>query len=127
MQVKKVLLVDDEDNIRLIAQIGLEDRPDWQVLSAASGAEGLAIAIAEKPDLILLDVMMAGMDGMTTLAKLRENPDTANIPVIFMTAKAQKQEQEAYAALGVAGIITKPFDPISLSTEIEQLVGSLCK
>ena len=124
---KKILLIDDEDNIRLIAQIGLEDRPDWQVLSVASGAEGLVLAITEKPDLILLDMMMAGMDGKATLAKLRENPDTAKIPVIFMTAKAQKQELEAYSALGVAGVITKPFDPISLSSEIEQMVGSLCK
>ncbi len=126
MQNKKILLIDDEDNIRLIAQIGLEDRPDWQVLSAASGSEGLVLAAQEKPDLILLDVMMAGMDGKMTLAKLRENPITAKIPVIFMTAKAQKQELEAYAALGVAGVITKPFDPTCLSQEIERLVGSLC-
>jgi len=120
-------LIEDEDNIRLIAQIGLEDRPGWQVLSAASGLEGLALAAQEQPDLILLDMMMAGMDGRVTLAKLRENPVTAKIPVIFMTAKAQKQELEAYAALGVVGVITKPFDPTHLSEEIEQLVGSLCK
>ena len=126
MQNKKILLIDDEDNIRLIAQIGLEDRPDWQVLSAASGSEGLILAAEEKPDLILLDVMMAGMDGKMTLVKLRENPVTAKIPVIFMTAKALKQELEAYAALGVVGVIVKPFDPTCLSEEIEQLVGSLC-
>lgn len=127
MQIKKILLIDDEDNIRLIAQIGLEDRPDWQVLSAASGSEGLILAAQEKPDLILLDVMMAGMDGKMTLTKLRESPVTAKIPVIFMTAKAQKHELEAYAGLCVAGVITKPFDPTCLSEEIERLIGSLCK
>jgi len=127
MQTKKILLIEDEDSIRLIAQIGLEDRPNWQVLSAATGAEGLILAAEEKPDLILLDVMMPGMDGKTTLAKLRENPITARIPVIFVTAKAQKHELEAYTALGVAGVIIKPFDPTRLSKEIEQLVASLCK
>lgn len=127
MPIKKVLLVDDEDNIRLIAQIGLEDRPNWQILSAASGQEGLDLAVKEKPDLILLDIMMSGMDGKTTLSKLRENPDTANIPVIFMTAKAQKHELDSYLALNVAGVIIKPFDPLTLSKEIEQMVGSLCK
>ena len=126
MPIKKVLLVDDEDNIRLIAQIGLEDRPNWQILSAASGKEGLDLATKEKPDLILLDVMMAGMDGRATLVKLRENPETASIPVIFMTAKAQKQELDSYLTLGVLGVIIKPFDPMTLSTEIEQMVASLC-
>ncbi len=127
MPIKKVLLVDDEDNIRLIAQIGLEDRPNWQILSVASGQEGLDLAVKEKPDLILLDVMMAGMDGRVTLEKLRDNPDTADIPVIFMTAKAQKHELDSYLALGVLGVITKPFDPMTLSTEIEKMAGSLCK
>ncbi len=124
---KKILLIDDEENIRLIAQIALEDRPNWQFLFAASGSEGLVLAAQEKPDIILLDVMMAGMDGRMTLAKLRENSITARIPVIFMTAKAQKHELKAYLDLGIAGVITKPFDPIYLSQEMERLVVSLCK
>ena len=127
MTIKKILLIDDEENIRLIAQIGLEDRPDWQVLSAASGEQGLALAIVEKPDLILLDVMMAGMDGKATLQKLKETPQIANIPVIFMTAKAQKHELDSYLNLGVLGVIIKPFDPLTLSSEVEKLAGSLCK
>jgi len=125
--IKKVLLVDDEDPIRLIAQIGLEDRPEWLILLASSGAEALTIANQEKPDLILLDVMMPGMDGKTALKKLRENTETAHIPVIFMTAKVQEHELKGYVDSGVIGIIAKPFDPMTLSTEIENLLLSVSK
>lgn len=118
MNISKILLVDDDKNIQLIAQIGLEDMPDWQIILASSGQECVNKATSELPDLILLDMMMPGMDGRTTLAKLRENPATASIPVIFMTAKVQKHEVDSYLSLGVAGVITKPFDPITLSQDI---------
>ncbi|HEY9712449.1 MAG TPA: response regulator [Chroococcales cyanobacterium] len=124
MNISKILLVDDDHNIRLIAQIGLEDTPDWSVVTAASGQECIDLATSEKPDLILLDVMMPGMDGKTTFTKLKESNDTADIPVIFMTAKVQAHEMEAYVSMGATGVITKPFDPITLSSDIKRLLGS---
>ncbi len=123
MKIKKILLVDDDPNILLIAQIGLEERPDWQVDTASSGFEALEKLSEVKPDLILLDMMMPGMDGLTTLGKLKEQPHGANIPVIFMTAKVQKHEIEGYLATGVAGVITKPFDPMTLSEDIVKIIG----
>jgi two-component system OmpR family response regulator len=113
---RKVLLIDDDHNIRLVAEIGLELA--FEVLTAASGVEGLAIAEAENPDVILLDVKMPGMDGPETLAKLKENPVTAGIPVVFLTASVQTHEMEEYRKLGVAGIIQKPFDPMTMPEEL---------
>jgi CheY-like chemotaxis protein len=123
VQIKKILLIDDNPNIRTVAQIGLEDVGGWQVLLAASGPEGLSLAASDLPDAILLDVMMPGMDGPTTLSKLREVPALAKIPVIFLTAKAQKEEVAHYLSLGALGVITKPFDPLTLPKEIMALVG----
>lgn len=118
--MQKILLVDDDPHIREIAQISLED--DFQVVLAASGPEALSLSQAESPDLIILDMMMPGMDGVTTLAKLRENAQTASIPVIFMTAKVQAQELDSYRALDVAGVLSKPFDPMKLPSEIKRIV-----
>jgi len=124
MKIQKILLVDDDQNIQVIAKMGLEDRPDWQVFLASSGTEGLEIAATEKPDLVLLDMMMPGMDGKTTLAKLRQMPDLINVPVIFMTAKVLRHELDSYLELGVSGVIAKPFDPMTLSQEIVKIVGA---
>ena len=93
-----------------------------EVVLAASGAEGLERAASEQPDVILLDVMMPGMDGPTTLAELRAQPNTSNIPVIFITAKVEKHEVERYLALGAVGVISKPFDPLKLPREIQQIL-----
>jgi CheY-like chemotaxis protein len=90
--------------------------------SAATGEEALDRARSEQPDAILLDVMMPGIDGPTTLAMLREEPSTAKIPVVFLTAKVQRQELESYVALGAAGVILKPFDVMTLADQIRQLV-----
>jgi two-component system, OmpR family, response regulator len=124
LKIGKVLVVDDDENIQLITQMGLEDRPDWQVIIASSGQEALEKAAAEKPDLVLLDIMMPDMDGKTTLAKLKEQETGASVPVIFLTAKVQNHEIESYVKIGAAGVITKPFDPMTLSAEICQIVGA---
>lgn len=121
--VERVLLVDDDPRIRKIAQIALEGVARWQVSLAASGFEALDAAVKERPDVILLDVMMPEMDGPTTLARLRECKDTAAIPVIFFTAKVQKHEIDSYLALGAAGIISKPFDPMTLPREISDILA----
>jgi two-component system, OmpR family, response regulator len=123
MKIQKILLVDDDPNIQMIAQMGLEDRPEWKVTLASSGMEALEKFALEKPDLVLLDMMMPGMDGVTTLSKIKEQPENSHIPVIFMTAKVQNHEIEKYLTTGVAGIITKPFDPMTLTQDIIKIVG----
>jgi len=124
MSMRKVLLVDDEADIRLIAEISLSSLGGWEVLQAGSGREALELASRERPDLILLDVMMPGMDGMTTLQKLREQEHGRTTPVIFMTARVQKSEVDRLLALGVRGLIPKPFDPMTLPAEIRSILES---
>ncbi len=117
----KILIVDDDANIRLFVNVALEG-DETTLFEADSGAKGITIAATEQPDLILLDMMMPDMDGKTTLSKLREQPGLAEVPVIFLTAKAQSHELESYLKLGVSGIITKPFDPMTLPDEISQIL-----
>ncbi len=124
MNVNKVLLIDDDPNIRMVAQIGLEDVGGWQVFAASNGQDGLALAEKHLPDVILLDVMMPTMDGPTTLSRLRSIPALAQMPVIFLTAKVQKNEVAHYLSLGAKGVITKPFDPLTLPKEIIALLGT---
>lgn len=113
--MNRVLLVDDDRNIRRIAQIALAEVGRFQVSLASSGQEALNLAQAEKPDLVLLDVMMPEMDGFATLIKLQKDASTAGIPVIFMTASVTPDEQSLYRTLGVRGVIVKPFDPMTLA------------
>ena len=113
----------DDASIRKIAAVTLERVGKWQVQTADGGISGLAIAAEFKPDVILLDVMMPGMDGPTTYKLLKEDPAVTNTPVIFMTAKVQGQELESYSELGVQGVISKPFNPLTLPAEIEALVN----
>src|SRR3569832_45127 len=102
---KRVLLVDDEDDIREVAGMSLETVAGWTILAARSGREGLRIASEEKPDVILLDVMMPDMDGPSTIRNLQETEATKTIPVIFLTAKAQMREQQGFRELGAQGVI----------------------
>jgi CheY-like chemotaxis protein len=121
--MRRVLIVDDEDDIREVASLSLEATSDWQILTASSGREGLETAAAEKPDAILMDVMMPGMDGPTTFKQLQLNPLTARIPVVLLTAKVQGVDQRRFAGLGVAGVLFKPFDPLTLADQISQALG----
>jgi len=120
---KRILIIDDEDDIREVAQLSLEAARDWQVLTARSGREGLARASAERPDAILLDVMMPDMDGPATLQELRANPATQLIPVIFLTAKVQSADRRRFANLGVEAVISKPFDPLRLAEQVSIALG----
>jgi two-component system, OmpR family, response regulator len=123
MKLSKILLVDDDENIRTIALLSLED--DYQVEIATSGQAALEVARIVKPDLILLDVMMPGMDGKATFEKLQEIPELAKIPVVFMTAKVQIHEIDFYLKLGAAGVITKPFDPMTLAGDVQNIWATL--
>ena len=115
---KRILIVDDEDDIREVAQVSLELVGHFDVLTAASGRAGVERARSGQPDAILLDVMMPDMDGPSTLAQLRADPATRDIPVLFLTAKTQTAERTRLAELGVAGILTKPFDPLKLAGDV---------
>jgi CheY-like chemotaxis protein len=118
MTTKKVLIVEDEDGLRQIIQFCLEAVAGWEVLTAASGSEGLEKAEAEQPDAILLDVMMPEMDGDETFKRLQANVVTKDIPTIFLTSKASISEQQELLDLGVAGAIAKPIKPRELVEEI---------
>lgn len=120
---RKVLIIDDEDDIREVAALSLESVAGWQVLTASSGAQGLARAAEHRPDAILLDVMMPGMDGPSTFRELRKNPSTAKIPVLLLTAKVQSTDQRRFADLGVEAVLFKPFDPMLLSRQIARALG----
>jgi CheY-like chemotaxis protein len=120
---RRILIIDDEDDIREVAALSLETVADWQVLVANSGPQGLARAAESQPDAILLDVMMPGMDGPTTFRELRKNPQTAHIPVLLLTAKAQSADQRRFADLGVEAVLSKPFDPLRLAAQISQALG----
>src|ERR1017187_1646486 len=119
----RILIIDDEDDIREVAAMSLETVAGWEVMVANSGAQGLTRAATYKPDAILLDVMMPGMDGPTTFRELRKNPVTASIPVLLLTAKVQASDQRRFADLGVEAVLFKPFDPMTLSSQIATALG----
>jgi len=118
-----VLIVDDENDIREVVALTLEATANWQISTASSGAEGLALAASLMPDAILMDVMMPGMDGPTTFRELQKDPATAAIPVILLTAKVQGVDQRRFADLGVAAVLFKPFDPLTLAKQIADVLG----
>lgn len=117
----RVLYVDDEPDIREIAELSLSLDPAMEVRTAPDGAAALAIAGEWQPDIILLDVMMPQMDGPAVLAALRRDPATADIRVAFVTARAQRSEIQTFATLDAVGVIAKPFDPITLAAQVRAL------
>ena len=119
----KILIIDDEDDIREVAALSLESVAGWDVVTANSGSQGLARAVEHQPDAILLDVMMPGMDGPTTFRELRKNPATEKIPVLLLTAKVQSSDQRRFADLGVESVLFKPFDPMTLADQISSVLG----
>ncbi len=123
MADRKILIVDDENDIREVAAMSMEAVCGWSVVQASSGPEGARLAQDQRPDAILLDVMMPDMDGPSTLQLLRSNPTIAGIPVIFLTAKVQSSDRKRFADMGVAAVLTKPFDPMLLCTQIAEALG----
>ena len=124
MEIRKVLLAEDDMDIQKVAQISLQFRSGWEVSLATNGEECLAMAASDRPDLILLDCMMPKLDGYETCRRLKQDPNLCNIPVIFLTAKAQETEVRKGLALGAIGYLTKPFNPLSLASEIKQILES---
>jgi two-component system OmpR family response regulator len=121
--IRKVLLVDDDADLRRLGKLSLSKVGGWEVVVAASGPEAVALAASELPDVVLLDVSMPGMDGPTVLRTLRDDPRTAHLPVVFVTARALPEEIRSLVAAGAVGVITKPFDAMKLPAQIRGLLS----
>ena len=126
MSAKKILIIDDDEDILEVAQLTFEAVSGWEVFTATSGREGIVKATIKQPDAILLDVMMPEMDGIATFNQLQSNPTTRNIPVVLLTAKLQSTDKQKFATLKVAGMIPKPFDPMKLTYQVEEILGWEC-
>lgn len=123
MTVPQILVVDDEDLLRELVQACLEDFVGWETMTAASGEECLQIAQTKSFDAILLDMSMPGMDGFEVYERLQSNPKTQAIPVILVTAKVLPSDRDRFEKMGVAGVISKPIEPTTLTEEIAKILG----
>ena len=121
--MRRILIIDDEDDIREVAALSLEATAGWEVLTACCGAEGIATALSARPDAILMDVMMPGMDGPTALRRMQQERALDGIPVLFLTAKVQGVDQRRFSNLGVAAVLLKPFDPLTLARQVSDVLG----
>ena len=119
--LERILLVDDEADIRQIARLALEAVGGFRVRECASGLDAPKAIEEFAPQLILMDMMMPGQDGVETLKALRAAGATSRIPVVFMTAKVQPQEVSAFRSLGALDVIAKPFDPMTLSQTVRKI------
>ena len=119
--LQNILYVEDEPDIQAVAQVALEMVGGFTLKICSSGQEALEAVQTFTPDLILLDVMMPGMDGPTTMLELRKQPQLTHTPMVFMTAKVQPGEVSEYLALGASGVIAKPFDPMKLAAEVRTI------
>ncbi len=126
MPEKRILVIDDEINLCTVIQACLENLGGWETLTALSGKEGLAIAQTQQLDAILLDVMMPDIDGLRLFEELQNDAATQAIPVILLTAKVQSTDFAQFAKVGVAGVIAKPFDPMTLAEQVASTLGWEC-
>lgn len=124
-ELQKILYVEDEEDIRAVAELALESVGGFTLKSCGSGQQALREGPDFDPDLILLDVMMPGMDGPSTLEALMLIPALTDTPVIFMTAKVQSDEVAYYKKLGAVGVIPKPFDPMGLADQIRGIWANI--
>jgi CheY-like chemotaxis protein len=118
-----VLVVDDDDSIREITQMTLEVVAGWNVITADGGAVAIELARQYRPDAVLLDLMMPIVDGRATFKALRADPSTQHIPVILLTAKLQIGDAQMWDDLAVDGVISKPFNPMTLGAEVATMLG----
>ena len=123
MTTKRILVIDDDEDIQDVARVALEVVGGWEVITASSGSEGLSLAATEQPDAILLDVMMPDLDGIATLKQLKANTATQPIPVILLTAKVQSSDRHRFAQLDIIGIIAKPFKTMLLADRVAEILG----
>ncbi len=119
--LQRIMLVEDEPDIQLIARLALEAIGGFTLAVCDSARHALEVAPSWSPDLIMLDVMMPGIDGVTTFKKMQENPQLAKVPIIFMTAKARSSEVIIYKEMGALGVVAKPFDPMTLAEKVKAI------
>ncbi|MBD2356450.1 response regulator [Tolypothrix sp. FACHB-123] len=120
---KRLLIIDDEPDIRRILQVSLEEIAGWQVSTAESGSQALTIVKTGQWDAIVLDISMPDMDGFDVFKQLQSDPYTQAIPVVLLTAKVQPSDRRRFAQMGVAGVIAKPFNPVTISNQVAQTLG----
>ena len=120
-KLSRILYAEDDDDIRTLAVMALTDIGGLEVVACCCGDEAIQQLPSTRPQLILLDVMMPGMDGPQVLAAVQAMEDFKSIPVVFMTAKVNVKEVGSYLALGAAGVITKPFDPMTLADQLRDI------
>lgn len=120
----RILLIEDDPDIQKMVRLSLKYQGNHEVSAASGGREGLEKAAAENPDLILLDVMMPEMDGYETIKQLKSQAGTRHIPVIFLSARAQQAEIQKGRELGAIGYLVKPFDPMTLASQLEAILNS---
>lgn len=120
-ELKKILYVEDQKDIQMIARVALESISHYEVKICDGGEQALDCMAKYSPDLILLDVMMPGIDGPGTMIEMRKREELQSIPVIFMTAKVLPNEVDELMSLGALGVISKPFDPVSLGSQIQEI------
>lgn len=120
---RRILIIDDDSDILDVTELSLAMFGGYEVTKAASGREGIAEAQRIAPDAILLDARMPELSGPETLRELRATPETATIPVVFLTASVQLRDRQELEDLGAAGVIIKPFDPTTLGTELSAMLG----
>jgi CheY-like chemotaxis protein len=119
----KVLVIDDDADIRTVSELSLTRVGGWDVVLAESGEEGIAVAEREQPDAILLDAMMPGLDGAATIERLKASDQTREIPIVFLTANLRQANRDRYLDLGAEGVVGKPFDPMTLPDEVSSALG----
>lgn len=121
----KILIIENDEDVRCVASLSLSLIGGLQVLEAEDGASGLEMAQQEKPDAILLDLSTPEMNGSETMAALKQNPETAQIPVVFLTTRTPGWDAEEMISLGAAGIMHKPFDPMTLASELQEIINTV--
>lgn len=121
MKNPKILVIDDEPAILTVAQVSLEILGNWEVLTASTGRDGLKKAKSEKPEVIILDIMMPDLNGLTVLEAIRADPILQNTLVILLTGKGEDWDAYEYHSLNIAGIIAKPFEPLELTPKIAEI------
>jgi CheY-like chemotaxis protein len=124
--LKKILVVEDDPDVQEVAGLTLTDIGGFEVKVCASAVEALSAVHTFSPDLVLMDVMMPGLDGLEALARLKAHSETASIPVVLMTARSQPQELAHYRRLGCLDVITKPFDPAALPDQLRGIWSRHC-
>lgn len=120
--VKTILIADDEEDLRLLVQVTLEN-PSYRILTAVDGCAAMEAIHAQIPDVLILDWMMPGLNGGEVVEKLQQNPDTAGIPILMLTAKDSIESREHMASLNLAGVLIKPFSPLELIQKVREVLG----